>query len=113
MKLSHQVILGEYIRQITSSQFEGGTLTTVLATNDLDLRGSEVTTPPVVLNVRAVFAEVDITVPNDWQIYTKITAPLAGFKDLRKTRPTPNEAQKEPDLILTGFATLAKVTLRD
>jgi hypothetical protein len=113
MKLSHQVILGEDIRRVTSSQFEGGTLTAVLATTDLDLRGSKVTRPPVVLNVRAVFAEVDITVSNDWQINTKITAPLAEFKDLRKTRPTPDEAQKEPDLTLTGFATLAEVTLRD
>nr|WP_049999305.1 LiaF domain-containing protein [Halococcus sediminicola] len=113
MKLSHQVILGGYIRRITSSQFEGGTLTTVLATTDLDLRGSEVATPPVVLNVRTVFAEIDITVPDDWQINTKITAPLAEFKDLRRTRPTPNEAQNESDLTLTGFTTLAEVTLRN
>ena len=113
MKFSHQVILGGYIRRVTSSQFEGGTLTTVLATTDLDLRGSEVATPPVVLNVRAVFAEIDITVSDDWQINTKITAPLAEFKDLRRTRPAADEAQKGQDLTLTGFATLAEVTLRD
>lgn len=113
MKLSHRVILSEDNRRVTSSEFQGGTLTTVLATADLDLREAAVSMPPAVLNVQAVLAELDITVPKDWQIETELTTPVAEFRDLRRTRPAPDEAQDGPDLILTGFATLAEVTLRD
>lgn len=98
MKLSHHVILSEDNRRVTSSQFQGGTLTAVLATADLDLREAEVSMPPAVLNVQALLAELDITVPDDWQIETELTTPVTEFRDLRRTRPAADEAQDGPGL---------------
>lgn len=81
MKLTYRVILSEDTRRVTSAQFQGGKLTAVLATADLDLREAEVAAPPAVLNVQFVLADVDITVPADWQIATELTTPLAEFRD--------------------------------
>ena len=113
MKLNQRAILSEDIRRVTSSQFEGGRLTAILTTTETDLRGAEVQSPPVVLNVRAFLAEVDITVPEDWQINNTLTAPVTEFKDLRRAHSAADITQDEPDLVITGFGLLAEITLRD
>ena len=112
MEINHRVILGENVRQVSSSEFQGGTLTAILASSDLDLRGAELTSPAV-LKLQAFLAEVDITVPNDWEIDVRTTTPIAEFKDMRRGPSNQEEKQNMPTLILTGFATVAEVTLRD
>jgi hypothetical protein len=113
MESNHRFILSSTERRIPPTEFQTGQLTAVLAEVEFDLREVEVPTPPAVLNTSIVLAEVDITVPENWVIEENIFTPLCDFRDQRAHRTAGDESQGVSDLILTGFATISEVTLRD
>lgn len=113
MESNHRFILTDIERRIPPTEFQTGQLTAVLAEVEFDLREVEVPTPPAVLNTSIAFAEVDITVPENWIIAENMFTPLCSYRDRRAHRTAGDEPQDVSDLILTGFATVSEVTLRD
>lgn len=113
MESNHRFFLTDTERRLSSTEFQTGQLTAVLAEVEFDLREIEVPTPPAVLNMSIAFAEVDITVPENWVIEENLFTPLCNFRDRRVHRAAGDESQDMSDLILTGVATISEVTLRD
>jgi hypothetical protein len=112
MKLNHYAVFSSDERRVTSAAFEGGKVTSVLSELELDLRGAETPGYPAVVDMRVLLAEVDITVPGDWNVDVRLSTPLCEFRDRRAIRVTAEEPTDEPDLVLTGFGAIAEITLR-
>ena len=112
MKLNHYTILSSDERRVTSTAFEGGKVTAVLSELELDLRGAETPGFPSVVDMRTLFAETTITVPDDWNVDVRLSTPLCEFRDRRAVRATGEGSTGGPDLVLTGFGVLSEITLR-
>lgn len=113
MESNHRFFLSSTERRVPPTEFQTGQLTAVLAEVEFDLREVEVPTPPAVLNTSIALAEVDITIPENWVVEENMFTPLCSFRNRRSHRTAGDEPQDVPDLILTGFATISEVTLRD
>lgn len=114
MGLNHSSLFSSDDRRITSTDFRGGKVTAVFSDLDLDLRGATVPTSPAILDMRILFAEVDLTVSDGWNVEARVSTPLCEFTDRRMGQTSETDWSTErPNLVLTGFAFISEVNIRD
>jgi len=101
-------VLGGVVRGNNSAAFRGGELTAVLGGCELDLRHAAID-GEAVIDVFAMWGGIEIRVPEDWAVSSRITALLGGVED--KTRP-PQGASRH-HLILRGFVVMAGVEIKN
>ncbi|EMA43223.1 LiaF domain-containing protein [Halococcus saccharolyticus] len=112
MELNHYTVFSSDERRVTTAGFRGGRVTAVFAELELDLRAAETPGFPAVIDLRTVFAETTITVPNDWNVDVRLSTPLCEFRDRRSVRVAGEGSAGGPDLVLTGFGVISEITLR-
>lgn len=103
-------LFGANERRATTEEFIGGTLTAVFGGVELDLRDISVSTPPARINATALFGEVKIIVPRDWNVHIDVLPVLGAAED---DRPRRVEEHDEVDLVVTGFTAFGAVTITD
>jgi predicted membrane protein len=82
--------------------FRGGEITSVFGGAKIDLSKSELAQGCHHLELTAVFGDITIYVPDDWNILIRKTQVFGGFSD---NRPTQNfETQHDPTLIIVATA---------
>lgn len=91
-----------------SAAFRGGSITSIFAEIDLDLRQAQLAPEGAALDVTAVFAEVDILVPPGWDVRVSKTPILADIKDRTVAPTTPGT----PRLHIRVTGILADVDIR-
>jgi hypothetical protein len=101
-------ILGSVVRGNNSVAFRGGELTAVLGGCELDLRNASID-GEAVIDVFALWGGIEIRVPEDWTIDSRVTPVLAGVED--KTRPA--RAASRHRLVLRGFIVMAGVEIKN
>jgi predicted membrane protein len=101
-------VLGGVARGNNSTGFRGGELTAVMGGCEIDLRHASIDGEAVV-DVFALWGGIEIRVPPDWTVVSKITPILGGVDD--KTRP-PQGALRHC-LVLRGFVVMAGVEIKN
>ncbi len=79
-KLNHFAVLGGSTQRMSSSNFQGGSVTAVMGGVELDLRDSQLLSSPT-LEVTAVMGGVEVRVPNGWQVEVSGTPVLGGIEN--------------------------------
>ncbi|SHN33660.1 Cell wall-active antibiotics response 4TMS YvqF [Duganella sacchari] len=100
-------IMGGYKRRVTTPDFRGGEITTIMGGCDLDLRQSSIN-GDAVLTVFAMFGGITIKVPVDWNVVIDGTPIMGGFEE--KTVP-PSASGKR--LILRGYVIMGGLEVRN
>ncbi|MYM90606.1 hypothetical protein GTP91_25965 [Rugamonas sp. FT82W] len=100
-------IMGGFKRRITSPDFRGGEITTVMGGCDLDLRQSSIN-GEAVLNVFSMFGGITIKVPIDWTVVLEGTPIMGGFEE--KTVPPPTPSKR---LVVRGYAIMGGLEVRN
>jgi hypothetical protein len=101
-------VLGSVVRGNNSPAFRGGELTAVLGGCEIDLRHAMIE-GDAVIEVFALWGGIEIRVPEDWTIISRVTPILAGVED--KTRP-PQTASRHR-LVLRGFLVMAGLEIKN
>jgi hypothetical protein len=102
-------VLGGVSRGNNSPAFRGGELTAVMGGCELDLRHAAID-GEAVIEVFALWGGIEVRVPEDWTVVSRITPILGGVED--KTRP-PQAAASRHRLVLRGFIVMAGVEIKN
>ena len=106
--VSATAVLGGVARGNNSSGFRGGDLTAVMGGCEIDLRHASID-GEAVLDVFALWGGIEMRVPEDWTVVSRITPILGGVDD--KTRPP--QAASRHRLVLRGFVVMAGVEIKN
>jgi predicted membrane protein len=97
-------VMGSIHRGLSAQDFHGGNITAVLGGCELDLTKASIRSGQAVLNTFAFWGGIEIRVPPDWMVETRVIALLGGFAD---TTRRPDDDRKK--LIITGYALMGGV----
>jgi hypothetical protein len=97
-------VLGAVVRGTNSPAFRGGNLTAVMGGCEIDLRRAAID-GEAVLEVFALWGGIELRVPEDWTVVSRISPIMGGIED--KTRP-PQGATKHR-LVIRGVVVMAGV----
>jgi predicted membrane protein len=100
-------ILGGFERSITSQNFKGGDVTTILGGCALDMRSASIE-GEAVIDVFAFMGGVTIKCPPDWTVVLHGTPILGGFEE-----KTAHPAAGTKRLIVKGYAIMGGVEVRN
>jgi predicted membrane protein len=106
--VSATAILGSVSRGSNSSAFRGGQLTAMLGGCELDLRQAAIDGEAIV-EVFALWGGIELRVPEDWTVESRVTPVLGGVDD--QTRP-PRTASRHR-LVLRGLVLMAGVEIKN
>ena len=91
--LSATAILGGVERRNNSQDFRGGDATAIMGGCEIDLRAASITSPhEPVLEVFALWGGIEIRVPPDWTVVSKVNPILGGYED--NTQPPKDESKR-------------------
>lgn len=106
--VSAVAILGGVTRGNNSRTFRGGDLTAVMGGCEIDLRKAAIE-GEAVIEVFAMWGGIDIRVPEDWTVVSRVTPLLGGVDD--KTRPP--QSAGGPRLVVRGFAIMGGIEIKN
>jgi hypothetical protein len=101
-------ILGGITRGNNSRAFKGGQITAVMGGCELDLRQASIDAEAV-FDVFALWGGIEIRVPDDWTVVSRVVPLLGGFAD--STRPAQTAPAKR--LVIRGFVIMAGVEVKN
>ncbi len=105
-------------RRLTTDRFTGAELVAVFGDVYLDLRDVSVPTPPAVVEIVCIFGDVEVRVPDDWEVRRDVLVLLGDVSDKRppgkkETETGGRREDDEEELVLTGFVMFGDVKIRD
>lgn len=106
--ISAMAILGGVMRGNNSRAFKGGDLTAIMGGCEIDLRQASIE-GEAVLEIFAIWGGIEIRVPEDWTVVSRVVPLLGGFED--KTRPPQTAIAKR--VIIRGFIMMAGVEVKN
>jgi hypothetical protein len=96
---------------ITSRNFKGGMIRASFSGVELNLAGAEAGIQPVVLEVYASFAGVEIIIPSHWELQNEIRPTLGSVEDHRVIRTTDTSGERRL-LVLRGNCNFGSVEIK-
>jgi predicted membrane protein len=94
-----------------SPEFEGGEVSAVMGSYELDLSRAGMKGDEVHLYAKAVMGSVEIRVPREWRVTVRGTPVLGSVED--RTGKNGEDAAERKNLILHASAVLGSVEIRD
>ena len=94
-------ILGGFQRKITTQDFRGGDITSVMGGVDLDMRTASLN-GTAVLNVFALMGGISLKVPTDWTVELEGTPILGGFDEKTMQPKDPGKHLVVRDTVIMG-----------
>lgn len=94
--------------------FEGGSVASILADVDLDLRRATPAAPVIELSATTILADLDIVVPSTWRVRVDGPVVLADVKvpdDVARS-DTETGSDDRPELVVRAFSVLGDLTIR-
>jgi predicted membrane protein len=95
-------------RVVTSQDFRGGSISTIMGGCEIDLRGASIAGSEAVIHVSVVFGGVELRVPESWRVTSEINPVLGGVEV--KTPHTIGPGAKT--LALTGSVVLGGIEVK-
>ena len=96
---------------VTSKSFKGGIVRASFSGVELNLVSAEPGTEPMILEVYASFAGVEIIVPSNWEVQNEIDPMMGNVEDERRIRMYENPT-KPQTLILRGSCSFGSVEIK-
>lgn len=96
-------------RRSSTTAFRGAELTAFMGGVVLDLTGARMAGPEATIDVLAFWGGIEIRVPPDWAVESRVVPLMGGFED--KSRPA--AAAPERRLVLRGFAVMGGVEVKN
>ncbi len=96
---------------VTSHSFKGGRVRATFAGAEVNLAAAESGVQPMVLEVYASFAGVEIIVPSHWEIQNEINPSMGSVEDHRMIRTIDTAAEKHT-LVLRGTCSFGSVEIK-
>jgi hypothetical protein len=106
--MSGMAVLGAFTRGSNSKAFRGADLTAIMGGCEIDLRNAAIH-GEATIDVFALWGGIEIRVPDDWTIESRVMPLLGGVDD--KTRPPQGVTAHR--LILRGFAIMGGVEIKN
>lgn len=97
-------------RKNDSAEFRGADLTAVMGGCDLDLRQARISEGRPVIQVFAFWGGIDIRVPPDWAVDSRVLPLLGSYED---TREQISEAADAPRVVIKGMAVMGGVEVKN
>ena len=108
-RVSALAIMAGVVRGNNSPAFEGGDLTAIMGGCEIDLREASIAPgTEAVIDVFAFWGGIEIKVPDDWTVVSRVTPLMGGLED--KTRP-PSTSTKR--LVLRGVAIMGGIGVKN
>jgi predicted membrane protein len=101
-------ILGSVVRGNNSPRFRGGSITAVMGGCEIDLRNASLD-GEAAITVFAMWGGIEIRVPEDWTVVSRVTPVLGGVADSTRA---PQAAGRQR-LVLRGIVVMAGVEVRN
>jgi hypothetical protein len=101
-------ILGAVNRGSNSRTFRGGEITAIMGGCEIDLRQASID-GEAVFDVFAMWGGIDLRVPEDWTVISRVTPLLGGVED--RTRPPQGATTHR--LVLRGFAIMGGIEVKN
>jgi predicted membrane protein len=108
-KINYRFVFSGTEQVILDPVFKGGTIETVFAGLELDLRRTSLAEGKTYLYVTAVFGGVEITAPDNWDIELSSVSFFGGINDSRKKHADIDHSRK---LIIVGKTTFGGITVK-
>ncbi len=102
-------VFGGNERAVTSQDFRGGTISTIMGGCEVDFRQASISGGEAVLDISVVFGGVELRIPEDWKVVLRTSAVIGGVDD--KTRKPVGEASKT--LVITGSVIFGGLEVRN
>ncbi len=102
-------VMAGNVRRSVSSAFRGAELTAVMGGVHLDLTGARLEGDEALVDVFAFWGGIEIRVPPDWAVISRVTPLMAGYED--KTRPAATTSAKH--LVVRGLAIMGGVEVKN
>ncbi len=107
--LNGLAILGGVERRSNTSNFQGGELTAFMGGCVADLTRATITEGRPVLRVFALWGGIEIRVPRDWSVDSRVLALLGAYED----QTDPPSAGDGPRLMIRGVAIMGGVEVKN
>ena len=102
-------VMGGVTRRSNAQAFQGADLTAVMGGCEIDLRQASIEPgTEAVIDVFALWGGIEIKVPDDWTVVTRVTPLMGGVED--KTR-VPQTTDKR--LVVNGFVVMGGVVVKN
>lgn len=96
-------------RQSISPQFRGGDATAIMGGVELDLKHAQIRDgEEAVIDAFAMWGGVEITVPENWRVVSKVMPLMGGFEDKTTSKSTTG-----PVLIVQGTAIMGAIEVKN
>jgi predicted membrane protein len=95
-----------------AQDFHGGEATAVFGAARFDLRNASMTVDEARIDVNVVFGEVEVRVPETWNVVCRAGVVFAGVND-KTIHPKADPNVKTPRLVITGGVVFGAITLRN
>ena len=105
-------LFGGSERQVISSQFKGGKATAIFGGIDIDLRGARLADGEQSLDLTAIFAGIEIRVPETWEVWVTGSPIFGGIEDKRASK-TAGERTSGGCLHINAFAMFGGVEIKN
>lgn len=105
--ISAVAIMAGVVRGNNSAAFQGGELTAIMGGCEIDLRQASIGTRDAVIDVFAFWGGIEIRVPDDWTIVSRVTPLMGGFED--QTRPSSSPKR----LVIRGTAIMGGIVVKN
>ncbi len=96
---------------VTSKNFQGGVIRASFAGAEINLAGADSQTQPMVLELHASFAGIELIVPSHWEVRNEINPTMGSVEDLRMIR-TADTGGADKLLILRGSCSFGSIELK-
>jgi predicted membrane protein len=95
-----------------TKDFQGGEATAIFGAARFDLRNASMTVDEARIDVNVVFGEVEVRVPETWNVINKASVVFAGVND-KTIHPKVDPNVKTPRVVITGGVVFGAITLRN
>jgi hypothetical protein len=108
--LNDYTMMGHIKRRIESQSFQGGRLTSVMGSIEIDLRRARMPDGQRIaqLETNAMMGRIAVRVPDSWRVVWTGSNVMGSFED--KTIP-PNTGTQAPQLIVSGDCTMGSIEI--
>jgi hypothetical protein len=100
-------IMGGVVRRSNAPAFRGADLTAVMGGCDIDLRKASIEPgTEAVIDVFAFWGGIDIKVPDDWSVSTRVVPIMGGIEDKTHAPQTPDKRLVVRGMLVMGGCTV-------
>lgn len=96
-------------KRVSSAEFKGGDLNAIMGGCEIDLRKAKIAGDPPVIHVFAFWGGIDVRIPSDWAVESRVLPLLGAYEDNTEAPDSPDA----PRLILKGMAIMGGVEVKN